>query len=201
MKTVNWSRLSAPETATTWWREPEVFPAEAIAAHLAELDELFSVRSPACDCSGCAASTASTPRSSRAASPAGSGASTPRRGGSRSGSSGLVGERRALAVHVFLRGQRRSPRGLVRALEAVKAFTGDRSEFSSAEKLYELLAEVPAYELRVRAMLLFEEFPAKALEMERQLQTVITECSSIMNNRGLRKFLHLALTLGNLLNK
>ncbi|XP_047105243.1 inverted formin-2-like [Schistocerca piceifrons] len=85
-------------------------------------------------------------------------------------------------------------------LTSVRSYSGDLDRLGEAEKFYLQLSEVPSFVLRIRAMLLKEEFPLRTSELREQLNAVADACNKLKANKCLKEFLALVLQLGNYIN-
>ncbi|XP_046988177.1 inverted formin-2-like [Schistocerca americana] len=85
-------------------------------------------------------------------------------------------------------------------LTSVRCYSGDLDRLGEAEKFYLQLSEVPSFVLRIRAMLLKEEFPLRTSELREQLNAVADACNKLKANKHLKEFLALVLQLGNFIN-
>ncbi|GLH06322.1 Formin-like protein [Gryllus bimaculatus] len=215
MRTLNWTKVPPNVIDNSIWKSQPAALSYEMSAHLARLEELF------CQKSASTASTRGTNTRPKSSPPGSRYAPAP------SEEVNLLDSKRSLAVNIFLRQLKKSPEEVVKILqkgdatalgverlqalvkllpekaevEMVKSFAGDHTRLGLAEKFYDLLAGVTAYELRVDSMLLKEELESRLGEVQPQLEAIVKACDDIKTNESLKEFLLLVLQLGNYLNQ
>lgn len=85
-------------------------------------------------------------------------------------------------------------------LNSIKSYSGDLECLGEAEKFYLQLSEIPSFALRIRAMLLKEEFLSRTYELKEKIKAIRDACNKLMTNDNWKDFLALVLYLGNYLN-
>ncbi|XP_038838292.1 FH2 domain-containing protein 1-like [Salvelinus namaycush] len=85
-------------------------------------------------------------------------------------------------------------------VKKLKAFRGDPSKLSLADSFMFLLTQVPSFEVRIKAMVLREEFPPACENMSRDIDSLRTATKELLSCEELHAILHLVLQAGNILN-
>ncbi|XP_034102764.1 formin-J [Drosophila albomicans] len=85
-------------------------------------------------------------------------------------------------------------------LELLQSFNGDRTRLGTAEKFLLQLLEVPNYKLRIKGMLLKEEFPANVACLEPCINAMLYAGDDLLNCKALQELLYLLVVTGNFLN-
>lgn len=82
----------------------------------------------------------------------------------------------------------------------IKNYEGDRSKLGNAEKFYQLLSELPGYEIRIDGMLLKDDFRVAMDSLKPNVEVMITACNKLLNSSSLKGFLRYVLHAGNFIN-
>ncbi|KAK6291618.1 hypothetical protein J4Q44_G00374020 [Coregonus suidteri] len=85
-------------------------------------------------------------------------------------------------------------------VKKLKAFRGDPSKLSLVDSFMFLLTQVPSFEVRIKAMVLREEFPPACEIMSRDIDVLRTATKELLDCEELHAILHLVLQAGNILN-
>eukprot|EP00063_Salmo_salar_P037497 XP_014012332.1 PREDICTED: FH2 domain-containing protein 1-like [Salmo salar] len=85
-------------------------------------------------------------------------------------------------------------------VKKLKAFRGDPSKLSLADSFMFLLTQVPSFGVRIKAMVLREEFPPACENMSRDIAVLRTATKELLVCEELHAILHLVLQAGNILN-
>ncbi|PVD34472.1 hypothetical protein C0Q70_05747 [Pomacea canaliculata] len=98
-------------------------------------------------------------------------------------------------------------KGLVKLLpqqdevELIQNYEGDPEKLGSAEKFFQTLMQLPAYPIRLDAMLLRADLPSQLFSIRPHISLVNSLCRRLYDNASLKKFLRLVLHAGNFINK